>query len=632
MSATEYVKAGDTVPLETPPLYTSAGAAVTGSSNIRVDIRRDTDGYFLDFNDSTFKASGWTTRQATPSEVSSTNAPGAYRTTVDTTGWSAGHYVVRFSEVTTTSASNLPATGTLVVGGVHVASLAASSITATAIATDAIGAAQIAADAIGSSELAASAANEIADALLDRALSGHTTTGTAGEALSRLDAAVSTRLATSGYTAPPTVGDIADAVFDEALSGHGTSGSAGEAIGRLDVAVSTRLASASYSAAPSAATIADAVWDETASDHTTSGSTGEKVSRLDATISSRAATGAAMDLIDNAVDAGALAAAGIAAIQSGLATSSALTAVGTAVSALPSASSNASAVWSAVSRTLTGIGSSGIASQSSVDALPTAGGVADAVCDELLAGHTISGSVGEALGRLDVTLSTRLASSSYSAPPSASTIASQVWSTATPGAFSSGTAGYLVGTYLDAAVSSRLASGSYSAPPTASQVAAQVLGSAVPDGYASGSLGYVVGTNLDAAVSTRLASGSYSAAPSAATVADAVWDELLSGHTTSGSGGATLAAITAAPSASAVAAQVWATAEGTPTSGTFGYGLHLLRMGLTNRLEETAGNPGTLRLYADDGTTVAKSWQLRDAANGAVTAQTGAPAKRGAAT
>ncbi len=525
MSAIEYVKAGDTVPLETQPLYTSAGAAVTGSTNIRVDIRRD-DGLFFDFADSTFKSSGWTTRQATATEVSSTNAPGSYRTTVDTTGWSAGHYVVRFSEVSTTNASNLPATGTLVVGGIHVASLAASSIAAAAIASDAItsakiadgaitaakladnaitsakiaadaiGASQIAADAIGASELAAGAANKIADAQLDRSLSGHTTSGTAGEALSRLDAAITTR-----------------------------------------------------------------------------------------------------------------------------ATASAVSAIGTAVAALPTASDTATAVWGAGTRTLSGIGSSGIASQTSVNNLPTAGGIADAVCDELLSGHTISGSVGEALGRLDVAVSTR---SSLTAP--------QVWSTALPGAFSAGSAGFLVGTYLDIAVSSRLASSSYTAAPTAAQVAAQVLGTAVPGAFASGSLGFVIGTNLDVIVSTRLAASSYVAPPSAAVITDAVWDEALADHAGAGSAGAKLSSLSAAPSANAVASQVWATAEGTPTAGTFGYAVWLLRMGLTNRLEESAGSPGLLKLYADDAVTPLKTWQLRDGAGNAVTAATGAPAKRGAAT
>lgn len=98
------------------------------------------------------------------------------------------------------------------------------------------------------------------------------------------------------------------------------------------------------------------------------------------------------------------------------------------------------------------------------------------------------------LARIDVATSTRLASASYTAPPSAATIAGAVWdeaisghltagttgaklnaaasagdpwSTALPGAYSAGSAGFLVGTYLDAAISTRLATSGYTAPLSA---------------------------------------------------------------------------------------------------------------------------------------------------------------------
>lgn len=99
------------------------------------------------------------------------------------------------------------------------------------------------------------------------------------------------------------------------------------------------------------------------------------------------------------------------------------------------------------------------------------------------------------LARIDVATSTRLASASYTAPPSAATVAGAVWdeaiaghltagttgeklnaaasagdpwSTALPGAYSAGSAGFLVGTYLDAAISTRLATSGYTAPLSAS--------------------------------------------------------------------------------------------------------------------------------------------------------------------
>jgi hypothetical protein len=46
----------------------------------------------------------------------------------------------------------------------------------------------------------------------------------------RIDVATSTRLATAGYTAPPTAAANADAVWDETLSGHLATGSTGEAL------------------------------------------------------------------------------------------------------------------------------------------------------------------------------------------------------------------------------------------------------------------------------------------------------------------------------------------------------------------------------------------------------------------
>ncbi|MFO0677062.1 MAG: hypothetical protein U0169_11025 [Polyangiaceae bacterium] len=58
----------------------------------------------------------------------------------------------------------------------------------------------------------------------------------------------------------------------------------------------------------------------------------------------------------------------------------------------------------------------------------------------------------------------------------------------------------------------------------------------------------------------------------------------------------------------------------------------LLRKLATNRLEETAGNPGALRLFDDDGSTILKTWPLRDENGGPVASSPGAPAKRGAAT
>ena len=51
-----------------------------------------------------------------------------------------------------------------------------------------------------------------------------------GLTASNLDATVSSRLASASYSAPPASSAIADAVWDEALSGHTTAGTAGKAL------------------------------------------------------------------------------------------------------------------------------------------------------------------------------------------------------------------------------------------------------------------------------------------------------------------------------------------------------------------------------------------------------------------
>ena len=125
------------------------------------------------------------------------------------------------------------------------AGLPGESVTVSSIGTD----------VITSTALAASAVTEIA-------------TGVRSELateLARIDVATSTRLATSGYTVPPTASANATAVRSELTT----------ELGRIDVAVSTRLATSGYTAPDSAATIADAVWDEALSGHTTAGSTGK---------------------------------------------------------------------------------------------------------------------------------------------------------------------------------------------------------------------------------------------------------------------------------------------------------------------------------------------------------------------
>lgn len=71
----------------------------------------------------------------------------------------------------------------------------------------------------------------IVSAIWNKLLTEITTASSIGKLIKDyLDAEVSSRLATAGYTSPPSVGAMADQVFDELLSDHTTTGSAGKAL------------------------------------------------------------------------------------------------------------------------------------------------------------------------------------------------------------------------------------------------------------------------------------------------------------------------------------------------------------------------------------------------------------------
>lgn len=156
------------------------------------------------------------------------------------------------------------------------------------------------------------------------------------------------------------------------------------------------------SAPPTAAAIADAVWDEPISGHLTVGSTGATLADTSSDAHLTYAdweNGGRLDLLLDAVKA--------------------------KTDNIP-------------------------ASPASTGDIVSAATIADAVWDEAIAGHASAGSTGEAL--------------------SAAGSAGDPWSTALPGAYSAGSAGYIIGTNLNATVSSRLASASYTEPLDAAGV------------------------------------------------------------------------------------------------------------------------------------------------------------------
>jgi hypothetical protein len=112
---------------------------------------------------------------------------------------------------------------------------------------------------------------------MDAAVSSRSTLTAAGVRselaveLGRIDTTVGSRLATAGYTAPPSAATNATAVRTELAV----------ELGRIDVTVSSRLATASYTAPLSAASTASAVWDALIASYTVSGSFGSRVVRTD---------------------------------------------------------------------------------------------------------------------------------------------------------------------------------------------------------------------------------------------------------------------------------------------------------------------------------------------------------------
>jgi hypothetical protein len=95
-----------------------------------------------------------------------------------------------------------------VVGSVGSVSGAVASVTAgVTLADGAITAAKIAADAITAAKVASDVGAEIADAVCDEALSGHSTAGTVGKAMSDIDTATGTTIP-AAVAAKPTAAEI----------------------------------------------------------------------------------------------------------------------------------------------------------------------------------------------------------------------------------------------------------------------------------------------------------------------------------------------------------------------------------------------------------------------------------------
>ncbi len=163
------------------------------------------------------------------------------------------------------------------------------------------------------------------------------------------------------------------------------------------------------------------------------------------------------------------------------------------------------AIWDALTSALTTVGSIGkrladdvdatISSRSSHSAadvwaattrtLSTAG--VQAIWDALTSALTTSGSIGKLLvDNINATISSRLASASYTTPPTVGAIADQVW---------------------DEVLSGHAGVGSAGAALTAAGSAGDPWATPLPGAYGAGTAGELVGTNLDDTISSRAAPG-----------------------------------------------------------------------------------------------------------------------------
>ena len=75
-------------------LYDADGDAIQSATTLKCKVKRDADDFIYDWDDSTFKGTGWTTIAEQMVEVDSTNLPGEYEKAVDESGWDDGIYTV----------------------------------------------------------------------------------------------------------------------------------------------------------------------------------------------------------------------------------------------------------------------------------------------------------------------------------------------------------------------------------------------------------------------------------------------------------------------------------------------------------------------------------------------------------
>lgn len=254
---------GDTERIQSAPLKDGSLAAVTGSATVVVAVQRVSDGQWLDWNDDTFKASGWTTRQQTMTEVSATLAPGEYRHDFDTSAITNAAaddtYMVHLDD-TSGTAVNVPQVGEIKIDQWPAAILEDTAAIDARLPSDpADESIQLAAHAQTQADVAA--LNDLSQADVQAAMTAQGYTSGRASNLDDLDAAVSSRATQAEILsdATPFPGGNIDAAissrsdFDEATdpvelldSGGAAGTSAAELVADIDAELTTQHGAGSW--------------------------------------------------------------------------------------------------------------------------------------------------------------------------------------------------------------------------------------------------------------------------------------------------------------------------------------------------------------------------------------------------
>jgi len=274
------------------------------------------------------------------------------------------------------------------------------------------------------------------------------------------------------------------------------------------------------------ATAVQNIWDDLTANNTVVGSIGLLIgTNLNATISSRATDATVWTNATRTLTAG----------------TNIVLAKGTGLTGLNDIA--ATDVWAAATRTLSSGANIVLAKGTGITGFNDI--TSQSVWDVATSAITAVGSIGVQLKtNIDVATSSRMATFTYTTPPTVAQISTQVWTEPIPGTFAVGSAG------------AKLNAASSAGDPWAT---------AIPGSYAAGTAGNILGNRLDVVLSTRLASASYTTPPTSAAIATQVWSEALPGTYTSGQAGFKL-------NAAGGAADPWSTAlPGAYSAGSAGF-------------------------------------------------------------